>query len=329
MFPVKFSQFDHFFLRFECCSAMCCQNMSEYVRMVPFFPASICIFLRSSPLICLKSCLSRSLLGAAYQKAWSSRDVLFLGFLQILLMISQDAYVILLRLILSHCTLYILSSRFMMLKNVFCLILSFFFWQVEVKELGGTSLCSTRPRVHSSCNRCYWSQGAGQNGQIQKIQKKDEKGLLLFVHVCCNVEDWYKLYKLFESRNSGIGEKFRQRNYSNSYAGPRRWLKLQIADLGQCWTMLDQYLQCNSCFGFTIRHSPPFTPDQSGGLQVYLVWFSLVSTWRRRNRGIPWMPLGLAQPCAAYVTSKRFHTEAVMGFRETNLREKYRKVQRT
>ena len=40
------------------------------------------------------------------------------------------------------------------------------FWQMEVKELGGTSLCSTRPRVHSSCNRCYWSQGAvGQNGQ--------------------------------------------------------------------------------------------------------------------------------------------------------------------
>ena len=36
------------------------------------------------------------------------------------------AYVILLRLISSHCTLYILSSRFMMLKNVFCLILRFF-----------------------------------------------------------------------------------------------------------------------------------------------------------------------------------------------------------
>ena len=48
---------------------------------------------------------------------------MFLGFLQMLLMI---AYVILLRLISSHCTLYILSSRFMMLKNVFCLILSFF-----------------------------------------------------------------------------------------------------------------------------------------------------------------------------------------------------------
>lgn len=54
-----------------------------------------------------------------------------------------------------------------------------------------------------------------------KDTEKDEKSLLLFVHVCCNVEDWYKI---FESRNSGIGEKFhRQRNYSNySYAGPRR-----------------------------------------------------------------------------------------------------------
>ena len=30
----------------------------------------------------------------------------------------------------------------------------------------------------------------------------------------------------------------------------------------------------------------------AGGLQVCLVWSSLVSTWRRRNRGIPWMPLG-------------------------------------
>ena len=131
-----------------------------------------------------------------------------------------------------------------------------------MKELGGTSLCSTRPRVHSSCNRCYWSQGAGQNGQIQKIQKKDEKGLLLFVHVCCNVEDWYKLYKLFESRNSGIGEKFRrQRNYSNySYAGPRRRLKLQIADLGQCWTNCNAILVLNS--PFTIHHrSPPIKAE--------------------------------------------------------------------
>ena len=34
MFPVKFSQFDHFFLRFECCSAMCCQNMSEFLSFL-------------------------------------------------------------------------------------------------------------------------------------------------------------------------------------------------------------------------------------------------------------------------------------------------------
>ena len=104
---------------------------------------------------------------------------------------------ILLRLISSH----IVSLYFVYLIVSFhdveeCILFDFkfLFWQVEVKELGGTSLCSTRPRVHSSCNRCYWSQGAGQNGQIQKIQNKDEKGncysLIFFVHVCCNVEDW-------------------------------------------------------------------------------------------------------------------------------------------
>ena len=202
-----------------------CHVLSEYVRICQNGSFLSCIYLHLPQIFAfdLPEKLSESLAPGSRL----SEGVIFKGC--VVSGIPPDiAYDI------SRCLCYFIASHIVSLYFVYLIVsfhdveecilfdFKFFFWQVEVKELGGTSLCSTRPRVHSSCNRCYWSQGAGQNGQIQKIQKKDEKGLLLFVHVCCNVEDWYKLYKLFESRNSGIGEKFRQRNYSNSYAGPRR-----------------------------------------------------------------------------------------------------------
>ena len=115
------------------------------------------------------------------------------------------------------------------------------------------------------------------------------------------------MFLIFESRNSGIeGEK-------NRFQPPApkklqqlqlRWSKevTQIANcLGswemlecKCWTNIcNAILVLNSPWFTMIHHSPTVHPrEKSGGLQVYLVWFSLVSTWRRRNRGIPWMPLG-------------------------------------
>lgn len=88
-----------------------CHVLSEYVR-VPFFPASICIFLRSSPLICLKSCLSRSLLGAAYQKAWSSRCCFWdssrccLWYLKMLMLFYCVSYRLIVLCIVEECILF-------------------------------------------------------------------------------------------------------------------------------------------------------------------------------------------------------------------------------
>lgn len=263
------------------------QNMSEYVRMVPFFP----LFDPRIFAFDLPQKMSESLAPGSRLSEGVIFDVLFLGFLQMLLMI---AYV---NFIASH----IVSLYFVYLIVLFrdveeCILFDFkFFGQVEVKELGGTSLCSTRPRAHSSCNRCYWSQGAGQNGQIQKIQNKDEKGncYSLFMFVAMLKTGVFNIW-VEELRNSGEKNRQRQRNIQQQL----RWSKevTQIANCLGSWEMLECKCWTNICNAILVLNSPWFTMihsrEKSGGLQVYLVWFSLVSTWRRRNRGIPWMPLG-------------------------------------
>ena len=109
---------------------------------------------------------------------------MFLGFLQMLLMI---AYVILLRLISSHCTLYILSSRFMMLKNVFCLILRFFlasggegtWWNIALLNETQSPQQLQQVLLEPRC-RTKWTN-----------TKDTEKGWKKFVIVCsCLLQCW-------------------------------------------------------------------------------------------------------------------------------------------